>query len=104
MAWYTVMLRRLAQGREVDFGMGLLGGLVWMWLWVGPRADGSGRPQLVVDSPARSDGRGLACAVELPVIAFAVLGDALPSGVCRRFATGIFKTKSSNRRSTSGMC
>ncbi|KAF7318713.1 FMN-linked oxidoreductase [Mycena chlorophos] len=36
MAWYTVMLRRLAQGREVDFGMGPVGGLVWMWFWMGP--------------------------------------------------------------------
>nr|GAT61187.1 FMN-linked oxidoreductase [Mycena chlorophos] len=39
MAWYTVMLRGLAQGREVDFGMGPVGGLVWMWFWMGPRPD-----------------------------------------------------------------
>ncbi|VDC02803.1 unnamed protein product [Peniophora sp. CBMAI 1063] len=31
MAWYTVMLRRLAEGRGVDYGIGGLGSVIRMW-------------------------------------------------------------------------
>jgi hypothetical protein len=41
MAWYIVALRRLTTpepARTPDYAVGALGGVWWMWVWVGPEA------------------------------------------------------------------
>ncbi|KAF8521006.1 hypothetical protein JB92DRAFT_2892414 [Gautieria morchelliformis] len=35
-AWYTVGMRQLTYGKEVDIEMGTLSALFWMWAWTGP--------------------------------------------------------------------
>ncbi|KAF7316541.1 FMN-linked oxidoreductase [Mycena indigotica] len=48
MAWYTVMLRRLAEGERSTGDLGALGGLVWMWLWFKPEFNALLNVQLVL--------------------------------------------------------
>ncbi|KIJ36725.1 hypothetical protein M422DRAFT_260818 [Sphaerobolus stellatus SS14] len=36
VAWYTVGLRSLAEGKPLDMRMGTLGSVFWMWAWIGP--------------------------------------------------------------------
>jgi hypothetical protein len=35
-AWYTVAIRQLTLGKDVDIEMGTIGALFWMWAWEGP--------------------------------------------------------------------
>ncbi|GBE83974.1 FMN-linked oxidoreductase [Sparassis crispa] len=51
MAWYIVMLRRIAGGREPDYSVGGLSAVLRMWLWFAPDGEaGSTTTNSILDS------------------------------------------------------